>query len=113
MENNYVMLKMSDIHCNCSFRVVNRKKDKSDHNGDNLTLPAKSDTRKLYTSTIYKSADREAVLELCDYYDPIYNSKNSKNGDGVEDRIQALLDNDETTRAAAYGELYQSMSHNL
>ena len=81
------------------------KKDKADHNGDNLTMPTKTDTRKLYTSTIYKSSEREAVLELCDYYDPIYKSKNHKNGDGVEDRIQKLLDNDETTRAAAYGEL--------
>ena len=86
------------------------KQDKSDHNGDNLTMPTKSDTRKLYTSTIYKSAEREAVLELCDYYDPIYKSKNSKNGDGVEDRIQALLDNDETTRAAAYGKQSKSIT---
>ena len=74
-------------------------------------MPTKTDTRKLYTSTIYKSAEREAVLELCDYYDPIYKSKNPKNGDGVEDRIQTLLDNDETTRAAAYGELSLSGIH--
>ena len=72
-------------------------------------MPTKSDLKNyLYTSKIYKSAEREAVLELCDYYDPIYKSK--KNGDGVEDRIQTLLDNDQTTRAAAYGESYDDES---
>ena len=56
----------------------------------------------VYISRIYKSREREQVLELCNYYDPIYQTSSNDVERKINERLEALEELS-ATKAAAYG----------
>ena len=55
------------------------------------------DNETEFTSIIYKSNDRERVLSLCNYFDPIYHEP-----ERIDRRIEQLIEKT-PIKAAAYG----------
>ena len=59
----------------------------------------------VFISRIYKSRDREQVLELCNYYDPIYQTSSNDIDKKIHERLKAL-EEVSATKAAAYGSFF-------
>ena len=64
----------------------------------------------VFISRIYKSRDREQVLELCNYYDPIYQTSSNDIDKKIHERLKTL-EEVSATKAAAYGSLFHDKKY--